>query len=104
MKIKKRNSHELVEATDTKILITDLRAPRLRNDLFSFKHPVNNLELLSQNYVFYGGRQGEVGVLDCRKPNKLAWSPPSLPHNDKISDILIIGNDVITCDKMGNIL
>ena len=58
MKIKKRNNQELIEAIETKILLTDLRVTRIKNDIFEFNHDINTIELLSEQYIFYGGRKG----------------------------------------------
>jgi len=59
--------------------------------------------LLSEHYIFYGGKAGEVGVIDSRKPNVHVWSPPEIMHTGKISDILKMGDDIITGDGSGNI-
>lgn len=104
MKIKKRNSQELIEALEKKIILTDIRTSKLKNDIFDFKMELNTFEILSENLIFYGGKAGEVGLIDCRKPNTHIWNPPNINHRGKIADILKIGNDVITSDANGTII
>lgn len=104
MKIKKRNSNELVEALERKIVLMDLRTSKLKNDIFDFKMDINTIEVLSENNIFYGGKMGEVGLIDIRKPNVHIWNPPENLHKGKIADILKIGGDVITADGNGSII
>lgn len=59
--------------------------------------------MLSEHHIFYGGKAGEVGVIDCRKPNIHIWNPPEIMHRGKISDILKMGDDIISADSAGNI-
>jgi len=47
---------------------------------------------------------GEIGLIDCRKPNVHIWNPSTYTHRGKIADILKMGNDVITADSFGSIL
>lgn len=65
---------------------------------------LNTLELLTENQIFYGGMAGEIGLIDCRKPNSHIWNPPRINHQGKIADILKIGSDVITADSTGGII
>jgi hypothetical protein len=64
---------------------------------------LNTIELISDNHLFYGCRNGDIGLIDLRKINSYIWSPANCPHKEKISDILKIGNDVITADAKGSI-
>jgi len=104
MRIKKRNSQELFEALEKKIVMLDIRASKLKNEIFDFKMGINTIEMLSENHIFYGGHEGEIGLIDCRKPNSHIWSPVTFNHRGKIADILKMGNDVITADASGTIL
>ena len=47
MKIKKRNSNELVEALERKIVLMDLRSSKIKNEIFDFKMDINTIELFS---------------------------------------------------------
>ncbi len=60
--------------------------------------------MLSENNIFYGGKMGEIGLIDIRKPNIHIWNPPEIFHKGKIADIIKIGNDVITADANGSII
>ena len=82
----------------------DLRTSKLKNDIFDFKMDINTIEVLSENNIFYGGKMGEVGLIDIRKPNVHIWNPPEILHKGKIADILKIEGDVITADGNGSII
>jgi hypothetical protein len=57
--------------------------------------------LFSDNYIFYGGQMGQVGIIDIRKPKCQIWSPSQQIHMGKISGILKMNDRVITCDNKG---
>ena len=80
----------------------DLRT-KVKTEVYEFKFDINTFELLSDNYVFYGGKEGHLGVIDYRKTNALIWSPAQKIHHGRISDILKVGEDVVTADHCGGI-
>lgn len=56
--------------------------------------------MLNENVVCYGTSDGELGMVDMRKPVQPFWRDQGT-HHSRIYDILRMGNRLVSGDQRG---
>jgi hypothetical protein len=98
-KIKKMKENFLAVANTFNVSFTDTRVPNLVANCL-LNQETKALSLINEYTVCYGTVQGEIGLVDCRKPQTPLWRDAGT-HHSRIYDILKMGNRIVSGDQHG---